>query len=93
LAIRCAYVPLDRLLALAAAAERKQWSLAPTSGLVPGDLTLDERTAATMLELARIAAHTSGARTNAPLLSYLAGLAVGQGAKINDLAATLHDLH
>jgi len=44
------------------------------------------------LEFARIAAHTSGLRTNAPLLSYLAGLAVGQGAKIDDLAAALRDL-
>jgi hypothetical protein len=44
------------------------------------------------LELARIAAHESGARTNAPLLSYLAGLAVGQGARVEDLAAALRDL-
>jgi hypothetical protein len=44
------------------------------------------------LEFARIAAHTSGLRTNAPLLSYLAGLAVGQGAKIDDLATALRDL-
>jgi hypothetical protein len=43
------------------------------------------------LDLARIAAHTSGERTNAPLLSYLAGLAVAQGANIDDLAAALRE--
>jgi hypothetical protein len=31
-----------------------------------------------LLELARVAAHDSGARTNAPLLSYLVGLARGR---------------
>jgi hypothetical protein len=43
------------------------------------------------LDLARIAAHTSGQRTNAPLLSFLAGLAVARGANIDDLAAALRD--
>ena len=32
-----------------------------------------------LLELARIAAHESGERTNAPLVSYLVGLARGRG--------------
>jgi hypothetical protein len=68
-------------------------AFAQTSGLAPDELTVDEHTAATILELARIAAHTSGERTNAPLLSYLAGLAVGLGAKIDDLAAALRDVH
>jgi hypothetical protein len=31
-----------------------------------------------LLELARVAAHDSGARTNAPLLCYLVGLARGR---------------
>jgi hypothetical protein len=31
-----------------------------------------------LLELARIAAHESGERTNAPLVCYLAGLAAGR---------------
>jgi hypothetical protein len=67
-------------------------AFARASGLVPDDLTVDEHTAATVLDLARVAAHTSGERTNAPLLSYLAGLAVAQGATIDDLAAALRDL-
>jgi hypothetical protein len=64
-------------------------AFARSSGLVPGDLTVDEHTAATVLALARIAAHMSGQRTNAPLLSYLAGLAVARGASIDDLAEAL----
>ena len=66
-------------------------AFARTSGLVPDGLTVDQHTAETVLDLARIAAHTSGERTNAPLLSYLAGLAVAQGANIDDLAAALRD--
>ena len=33
----------------------------------------------TLLELARVAAHDSGERTNAPLLCYLVGRAQGEG--------------
>jgi hypothetical protein len=66
-------------------------AFARTSGLVPDGLTVDQHTEETVLDIARIAAHTSGVRTNAPLLSYLAGLAVAQGANIDDLAAALRD--
>ena len=39
-----------------------------------------------LLELARIAAHSSGERTNAPLLCYLVGLAHGRhGGSLDDL--------
>lgn len=38
----------------------------------------------TLLELARVAAHESGERTNAPLLCYLAGLAAARGGKTVD---------
>jgi hypothetical protein len=39
-----------------------------------------------LLELARIAAHDSGERTNAPLLCYLVGLAHGRhGGSLDDL--------
>jgi hypothetical protein len=39
-----------------------------------------------LLELARIAAHESGERTNAPLLCYLVGLARGRtGSELADL--------
>lgn len=43
---------------------------------IPADrLDLDADTEVAILELARIAAHESGARTNAPLICYLAGRA------------------
>ncbi|HSK15510.1 MAG TPA: DUF6457 domain-containing protein [Gaiellaceae bacterium] len=39
-----------------------------------------------LLDLARIAAHASGERVNAPLLCYLVGLAHGRnGGKLEDL--------
>lgn len=43
-----------------------------------GDLTLSPADVELLLELARAAAHESGERTNAPLVSYLVGLAVGR---------------
>jgi Domain of unknown function (DUF6457) len=49
------------------------------SALDLGQADIDE-----LLELARIAAHESGERTNAPLLCYLVGLA--RGRRGGDLA-------
>ena len=43
----------------------------------------------TLLDLARVAAHDSGERTNAPLLCYLLGVAVGRGAELADVADAL----
>jgi hypothetical protein len=43
----------------------------------PDELDLSESETQTLLDLARIAAHTSGDRTNAPLLCYLLGRAQG----------------
>jgi hypothetical protein len=60
-------------------------SLAETAGLRPDRLELSDEDAATLLDLARIAAHDSGERTNAPLLCYLIGLARG-GAGLETLA-------
>ena len=44
----------------------------------PAALELGPEQASAILELARIAAHESGERTNAPLVCYLAGLAAGR---------------
>jgi hypothetical protein len=49
--------------------------LANASGLTGSELDLDDSDASTLLDLARIAAHESGERTNAPLLCYLVGRA------------------
>jgi hypothetical protein len=50
-------------------------AVAAEAGIDPNELELSEADAATLLDLARIAAHVSGDRTNAPLLCYLVGLA------------------
>jgi hypothetical protein len=63
-------------------------ALADASGLEPDALELDDGSAATLLDLARIAAHESGERTNAPLLCYLVGRAEGS-ATLEELAAAV----
>lgn len=60
-------------------------ALAEASGLDRTTLEIDDESAATLLDLARIAAHESGERTNAPLLCYLVGRAEG-AASLDDLA-------
>ena len=50
-------------------------ALAQAAGVQPGELELSDEDATTQLDLARIAAHDSGERTNAPLLCYLVGRA------------------
>jgi hypothetical protein len=51
--------------------------LAAAGEVAPGELELSEDDARELLDLARIAAHDSGERTNAPLLCYLVGRAQG----------------
>jgi hypothetical protein len=60
-------------------------SLARASGTPAEQLELDDDAVATLLELARIAAHDSGEGTNAPLLCYLVGRAQN-GASLDELA-------
>jgi uncharacterized protein DUF6457 len=52
-------------------------ALAAEAGVDPGTLELSSQDAGTLLDLARIAAHDSGERINAPLLCYLVGRAQG----------------
>ena len=52
--------------------------LAAQVGEEPSSYDLTRPEVEELLELARIAAHTSGERTNAPLLCYLVGLAHGR---------------
>jgi hypothetical protein len=65
---------------LSAAAAR----LARATGEESSALALEQAEVDELLELARIAAHESGERTNAPLLCYLVGLA--RGRRGGDLA-------
>ena len=60
-------------------------AVATAAGVQPLELELSDKEAAVLLELARIAAHESGERTNAPLLCYLVGRAQGD-ASLDDLA-------
>lgn len=60
-------------------------AVAAATGIPASDLEIDEGQARQLLDLARIAAHESGERTNAPLLTYLAGIAVGRGADLDDV--------
>jgi len=53
--------------------------LAEGAGQSPESLDLSQAEIDELLELARIAAHDSGERINAPLLCYLVGLARGRG--------------
>jgi len=52
-----------------------EWITRQADALGAGELSDAEQT--TLLDLARIAAHDSGDRTNAPLLCYLVGRAQG----------------
>ncbi|MGH3104603.1 MAG: DUF6457 domain-containing protein [Gaiellaceae bacterium] len=61
-------------------------AVARTAGIPTEELELDQAAIETLLDLARIAAHESGDRTNAPLLCYLVGLAAGQKATLGELA-------
>jgi hypothetical protein len=60
-------------------------AVARAAGTPASDLEIDDGSAATLLDLARIAAHESGERTNAPLLCYLIGRAEGR-ATLDELA-------
>jgi hypothetical protein len=61
--------------------------IASAAGVPAAELDLTPAQARTLLDLARIAAHDSGERTNAPLLCYLIGLAAARGrADVDTLA-------
>jgi hypothetical protein len=64
--------------------------LAAAAGVDLAELDLDPEAEELLLEVARVAAHESGARTNAPLLCYLVGLAQGRGkAGLEQLASAV----
>ena len=54
---------------------RARDAVAAAAGVEPSTLELEDADTKTLLDLARIAAHESGERTNAPLLCYLIGRA------------------
>ena len=64
---------------------RARDALAEAEGIDPATLQLNDDAEKTLLDLARIAAHESGERTNAPLLCYLVGRAQGE-VSLDELA-------
>ena len=65
---------------------RARDALAEAAGIDPAELEVDADDERTLLDLARIAAHASGERTNAPLLCYLVGRATRESASLDELA-------
>jgi hypothetical protein len=63
-------------------------ALAGAANIPASELDLKRDDVATLLDLAAIAAHESGQRTNAPLLCYLVGKAE-QGTDLETLAAAV----
>jgi hypothetical protein len=74
-----------------------EWLRAASAKLAQGaggdasDYELSDDDVERLLELARVAAHESGERTNAPLLCYLVGLARGREPD-KDLARLVDDV-
>jgi uncharacterized protein DUF6457 len=63
-------------------------AVAQAAGVDPSELELSDADTRTLLDLARIAAHISGDRTNAPLLCYLVGRAQGTHG-LDEIAAAV----
>jgi hypothetical protein len=69
---------------------RARDALAAAAGVPAERLELSDPAVHTLLDLARIAAHESGERTNAPLLCYLVGRAeAASGADLDALAESV----
>ena len=62
-------------------------AIASAAGVPAAELELTTAQERTLLDLARVAAHDSGDRTNAPLLCYLLGVGVGRGGAGLDTVA------
>ena len=65
--------------------------LASETKLDVGELLVDEVAKETLLDLAAVAAHTSGDRTNAPLLCHVIGRAVARGATLDECARIVRE--
>ena len=66
--------------------EQVSEKIAAASGQDPMSLRITHDQMQALLDLAGVAAHSSGNRTNAPLLCYVLGLAVARGAVLSELA-------
>ena len=68
---------------------RRADTLAAAAGVDRVELELSDDDVDRLLELAGHAAHASDARTNAPLLCYLVGIARARGASLEQLDETV----
>jgi hypothetical protein len=67
-------------------------TIAAATGVPAAELELSAEQERLLLEAARVAAHESEQRTNAPLLCYLIGLAAGKsGASLDAVAAAVRE--
>jgi hypothetical protein len=64
-------------------------ALAREAGVPRRQLELDDGAVTTLLDVARVAAHESGDRRNAPLVCYLLGLSAGAAKDLDTLADTV----
>ena len=62
-------------------------AIAAAVGMPAEELRLSGEEQRTLLDVARVAAHTSGERTNAPLVCYLLGVAAARSAADLDTIA------
>ena len=65
--------------------------IAAASAIDPAVLAVDEAQAEELLRIAGVAAHSSGDRTNAPLLCHVLGRAVALGAPLDALTRVVDD--
>jgi hypothetical protein len=65
--------------------------IAAASTIDPAALEVDEAQAEELLRIAGVAAHSSGDRTNAPLLCHVLGRAVALGAPLDALTRIVDD--
>jgi hypothetical protein len=65
--------------------------IAVSAGIDARMLTINDVDAQELLRLAGVAAHSSGDRTNAPLLCHVLGRAVARGAPLDALARVIDD--
>lgn len=63
--------------------------IAKEHSLDPQSISVSESEAEVLLDLAGLAAHSSGARTNAPLLCHVLGRARSQGVSLEALSETV----
>jgi hypothetical protein len=66
--------------------------LATATGIDATDLTVSATDKETLLELAGVAAHSTGDRTNAPILCHVIGRALARGATLDECARVVREL-